>query len=189
MSEPRTGKPEDGTASSWASFVAIFALALAVRALVFFELHDSVLLDVLLGDAKGYVDWARTLHAGDWRGSEVFYQAPLYPYFIGLVFSATDGSVMGVRVLQLLLGSAACGWIALATARFFSREAGLAAGTLLALYPVAIFFDLIVLFEGDDPLPGLTLEVSQADSAGAEKQSWRHYQELSAHIKGETKQE
>lgn len=54
---------------------------------------------------------------------------------------------------------------------------------------VNIFFDLIVLFEGDDPLPGLTLEVSQADSGGAEKQSWRHYQELSAHIKGETKQE
>lgn len=53
---------------------------------------------------------------------------------------------------------------------------------------VNVFFDLIVLFEGDDPLPGLTLDISQADSGGAEKQSFRHYQELPAHIKGETKQ-
>ncbi|MEO1366554.1 MAG: hypothetical protein AAFX50_05220 [Acidobacteriota bacterium] len=53
---------------------------------------------------------------------------------------------------------------------------------------VTVFFDLIVLFEGDEPLGGLTLDVSQADGAGAEKKSWLHYVELPDHIKGSTKQ-
>ncbi|MEO1085414.1 MAG: hypothetical protein AAFY88_14335 [Acidobacteriota bacterium] len=53
---------------------------------------------------------------------------------------------------------------------------------------VNVFFDLLVNFEGDEPLDGLTLDVSHADGSGAEKKSWRHYVELPAHIKGETKQ-
>ncbi|MEM8994503.1 MAG: hypothetical protein AAGF23_06895 [Acidobacteriota bacterium] len=53
---------------------------------------------------------------------------------------------------------------------------------------VNVFFDLIVLFEGDEPLGGLTLDVSQADGSGAEKKSWLHYVELPDHIKGSTKQ-
>jgi len=144
-----TGPSDESARLGARPLLAVFGLALAVRAIVFFELRDAVLLDVLLGDAKGYVDWAREIHGGDWRGSEVFYQAPLYPYFIATVFQLTEGSLLGVRVLQWLLGSAACVWIAAAAARFFrreafAREAGLAAGVLLALYPVAIFFDGIV---------------------------------------------
>ncbi|MEM1181457.1 MAG: hypothetical protein AAGM22_24145 [Acidobacteriota bacterium] len=53
---------------------------------------------------------------------------------------------------------------------------------------VNLLFDLIVLFEGEEPLPGLTLDVSQADSSGAEKKLWRHYLELPPHVKTETKQ-
>ncbi|MDP6979291.1 MAG: glycosyltransferase family 39 protein [Myxococcota bacterium] len=131
------------------SLALVFAVGLGVRFLVFFELRDSVLLEVLLGDSLGYVEWAREISGGAWRGNEVFYQAPLYPYFIAVVFAASDGSLMAVRVLQLLLGSAACVLITLATARFFARtgfaqQAALAAGLLLALYPVAVFFDTII---------------------------------------------
>ncbi len=124
------------------SLALVFATALAVRLVVFFELRDSVLLEVLLGDSMGYVDWARGIAAGTWRGNEVFYQAPLSPYFIAVVFAVSDGSLMAVRVLQLLLGSAACVLIALATARFFARTdfakpAAAVAGLLLALYPAS----------------------------------------------------
>ncbi len=59
-----------------------------------------------------------------------------------VVFAVSDGSLMAVRVLQLLLGSAACVLIALATARFFARTdfakpAAAVAGLLLALYPAS----------------------------------------------------
>ncbi|MEM6794752.1 MAG: hypothetical protein AAF725_12305 [Acidobacteriota bacterium] len=53
---------------------------------------------------------------------------------------------------------------------------------------VDIYFDLIVNFSGNSPLPGLTVDVSQADASGSEKKAWRHYLELPEHSKGSSKQ-
>jgi hypothetical protein len=41
----------------------------------------------VLGDARGYDQWAQRLADGDWIGTEVFYQAPLYPYFLGVIYA------------------------------------------------------------------------------------------------------
>ncbi|MDP2054652.1 MAG: hypothetical protein Q8L75_13525, partial [Acidobacteriota bacterium] len=65
----------------------IFTVALAVRLLHLLQIQPSPFFDVLLGDAHGYDEWARRLAAGDWVGTEVFYQAPLYPYFVGGVYA------------------------------------------------------------------------------------------------------
>ncbi len=47
----------------------------------------------LLGDAKGYFDWGLRISEGNWYGSETFYQAPLYPYFLGVLFSVFGPSL------------------------------------------------------------------------------------------------
>jgi Flp pilus assembly protein TadD len=98
----------------------------------------------LLGDALAYDAWAQRLAAGDWLGQEVFYQAPLYPYLLGLVYSLAGRDLMLVRVLQALLGATSCVLLAIAGGRLFGRRAGVAAGLLLALYAPAIFFDGLV---------------------------------------------
>lgn len=54
--------------------------------------------------------------------------------------------------------------------------------------PTTILFDLVVLFEGNDPLDGLTLDISQADPFEAEKATFRHYVELGSMVKSETRQ-
>ena len=64
--------------------LVIFAVALAVRLVHVWQIRPSPFFDILLGDANGYDQWAQRLAAGDWVGSEVFYQAPLYPYFLGV---------------------------------------------------------------------------------------------------------
>ena len=51
-----------------------------------------------------------------------------------------------------------------------------------------IMFDLIVLFSGSDPLPGITIDISHADSAGTEKSAWRKHLEIPNIVKAETKQ-
>ena len=65
----------------------IFAIALAVRLIHVWQLRSSPFFDVLMGDANGYDQWAQRLAAGDWIGSEVFYQAPLYPYVLGALYA------------------------------------------------------------------------------------------------------
>src|SRR5206468_11805612 len=86
-------------------------------------------------------EWAQRIAAGDWLGHEVFYQAPLYPYLLGVTYAIAGRSLLAVRILQALIGSASCVLLALAGARLFSPRVGLTAGVMLALYAPAIFFD------------------------------------------------
>ena len=122
----------------------IFLVALAVRLVHLWQIQPSPFFDVLLGDANGYDEWARRLAAGDWLGTEVFYQAPLYPYFVGVVYAVFGRDLLILRVIQALIGSASCALLGMAGTRFFSKNVGLTAGLALALYAPAIFFDGLI---------------------------------------------
>ena len=119
----------------------IFVVALIVRLVHLWQLQSSPFFDTLLGDASGYDKWAQRLAAGDWIGSDVFYQAPLYPYFLGVLYAVFGRDLLIVRVIQALVGSASCVLLGLAGARLFSKRVGLVAGLALALWAPAIFFD------------------------------------------------
>ena len=122
----------------------IFIVAFAVRLLHLWQLKSTPFFDTLLGDANGYDQWAQRLAAGDWVGSEVFYQAPLYPYFLGSVYAIVGRDLLIVRIIQAAIGSASCVLLGLAGERLFSRKVGLAAGLALALWTPAIFFDSLL---------------------------------------------
>ena len=123
---------------------AIFAVALAVRLLHVWLLSKSPFFTALMGDAKGYDDWAKRIAGGEWIGTDVFYQAPLYPYFLGVVYKLFGHSLGALRVIQAGMGAASCAFLGLAGYRFFSVWVGLIAGSALALYAPAIFFDALV---------------------------------------------
>lgn len=126
------------------TLLLIFALALAVRLVHVWQMRRSPFFDVLMGDSRGYDEWARRIAGGEWVGRDVFYQAPLYPYFLGVVYAIAGHSLLIVRVVQAVLGSAACVFVALAAACFFSQRVGVVAGVMLALYAPAIFFDGLI---------------------------------------------
>jgi tetratricopeptide (TPR) repeat protein/4-amino-4-deoxy-L-arabinose transferase-like glycosyltransferase len=121
--------------------MVIFATALVVRLVHVWQMRGSPFFSVLMGDSRGYDEWARRIAGGEWLGHDVFYQAPLYPYMLGVIYAAAGRHLLLVRVIQAIIGSASCVLLGLAAARLFSRRAGLAAGLLLALYAPAIFFD------------------------------------------------
>ena len=97
-----------------------------------------------MGDAVSYDAWAQGIAAGNWLGNEVFYQAPLYPYFLGTLFFFVGHNLIAVRVVQALLGALSCGLLSLAATRLFGTRAGLTAGLLLAIYAPAVFFDALI---------------------------------------------
>src|SRR5438874_13310546 len=106
----------------------IFLVALAVRLVHVWQIRRSPLFDLLLGDAHGYDEWARRIAGGDWIGRDVFYQAPLYPYFLAVVYAVVGHSLLAVRIIQAVVGSASCALLALAGERFFTKRIGLVAG-------------------------------------------------------------
>jgi tetratricopeptide (TPR) repeat protein len=122
--------------------LAVFGVALLVRLVHVWQLRRSPFFSLLMGDSRGYDEWAQRIAGGDWLGHEVFYQAPLYPYLLGVIYAIAGRHLLLVRIVQAAIGSASCALLALAAARLFaSRTAGIAAGLMLALYAPAIFFD------------------------------------------------
>ena len=86
-----------------------------------------------MGDSLAYDEWARRIAGGDWMGDQVFYQAPLYPYFLATVYAAVSDDLLVVRVVQAVVGSFSAVLLALATARFLrSRSAGVSGASGLA---------------------------------------------------------
>src|SRR4029078_12637983 len=87
--------------------------------------------------------------AGAGMRLDVFYQAPLYPYLLGVIYAIAGRHLLLVRIVQAVIGAASCALLGLAAARLFSRPSdeargrrpGIAAGLMLALYAPAIFFD------------------------------------------------
>ncbi|MFQ5849007.1 MAG: tetratricopeptide repeat protein [Candidatus Binatia bacterium] len=124
--------------------VAIFVFAFSVRLLYLFQIQAVPLFYHLAADGRQYDEWAQRIAAGDWLGQGVFYQAPLYPYFLGLLQSIVGHDLWSIRVAQIILGAASCSLLYLVGRRFFSREAGIAAGLILSLYAPALFFDGLI---------------------------------------------
>ena len=119
----------------------IFAAAFTLRIVHIWQMRNAPFFTLLMGDARGYDEWAQRIAGGDWIGRDVFYQAPLYPYFLASIYWIAGRSPTLVRIAQAVIGSCSCVLIAAAARRLFSARAGLLAGLMLAVYAPAIFFD------------------------------------------------
>ncbi|HEY7056985.1 MAG TPA: tetratricopeptide repeat protein [Vicinamibacterales bacterium] len=123
---------------------AVFLVALVLRLLALTQLRQAPFWDLLFGDGAQYDEWARRIAAGDWIGSGVFYQSPLYPYFLGALYATVGRSLTVVRVIQCVGDSVACALTAVTTERLFGRTSGLVAGGLMAFYGPSVFFDAVI---------------------------------------------
>ena len=122
----------------------IFLIAFALRGAHVAAIGHAPFARVLMGDARGYDRWGAEIAAGDWVGKETFYQAPLYPYVLGALYTALGHDPSAARWCQALLGACACLLLAWAGRQWLSERHGLVAGALLAIYPAAIFFDGLI---------------------------------------------
>src|SRR5262249_26221819 len=118
----------------------IFLTALAVRLVHVWQMRGSPFFSVLLGDSRGYDEWARRIAGGEWIGTDGFYQAPLYPYMLGAIYAVAGRHLLLVRVVQAVIGSLSCVFLALATERFVSPRASVAPGPMPAPYRPALLF-------------------------------------------------
>src|SRR5947199_10221250 len=119
--------------------LVVFAVAFTLRIIHIWQMRNAPFFTLLMGDARGYDEWARRIAAGDWIGRDVFYQAPLYPYLLGVIYAIAGRHLLLVRIVQAVLGSASCLFLAVTARRIFSDNPGVAPGVMPALYAPAIF--------------------------------------------------
>ncbi|MBQ34748.1 MAG: tetratricopeptide repeat protein [Candidatus Latescibacteria bacterium] len=124
--------------------------ALLIRVAYLYEIGDGLFFEIPLVDAKTYVEGALLLPATGWLGPpEPFWQPPLYPYLLAVVFSVFgEGDLLAPRILQALLGACICSLVYLVGRRVFTHAVALGAGVVAALYGPLIYF-------GGELLPAL----------------------------------
>jgi Flp pilus assembly protein TadD len=144
---PPEAHPTDGEGRPdgwlWTVLLSVCVLAVFLRCLYIRQIHDAPFFGLRLGDGEVYHLWARRIADGDWLGQGVFYQSPLYPYFLAILYRLVDDSVTTVRIVQAFLGGASCVLLAAAGVALFGRR-GAIAGIGLAIYPPAIFLDALL---------------------------------------------
>src|SRR3954454_7885108 len=87
---------------------AILALALALRLAHWWAGRRQPFFAWLAMDSQEYDRWAQEIAAGDWLGSQVFFQAPLYPYLLAILYRLLGRSLDAVYLAQIGLAVAGC---------------------------------------------------------------------------------
>lgn len=120
--------------------IALLAVALLWRLVYFFEMYASPYADDLTLDSRVYHELGLAAAAGEWSHGETFFQAPLYPWLLGITYSLFGPSQTVVKLLQILLSVASCWLIYRLAERVFDRAVGLVALAISAVYGMSLYF-------------------------------------------------
>ena len=89
----------------------VLLLAAGLRGWAAYEYsQEHPLSDAPTIDEASYDAWAVDIASGDWIGEEVFFQEPLYPYFLGGLYASVGRDLFVVRLIQAALGVLTC-WL------------------------------------------------------------------------------
>ena len=129
-----------GTASlSWL-LLAVLLLGLGLRIANLADISNSPFFARPVIDGQAYDRWAMSIVEGK-APSQPFYQDPLYPYFLALVYSVSGHSYWAVYISQLALAMIFLLLIYDTTRLLFDRRAAVAATAMAALYKPFIFYE------------------------------------------------
>ncbi len=152
--------PTGRRGTPWWGTIAVLLLALVVRLVVAADVRAAPDTFAPIIDGEAYLLQALRVPAGEDIADDVYFQAPLYPWLLGLVLRA--GGVEGVldaervgdvapalveqalaagRALNLALGLIAVWLVMRLGGALFSWRAALGAGVLAALYGPFVFYE------------------------------------------------
>jgi len=151
--------------ATWFFIIASVAFVLRLVHLLQLRHNDPFIFSPQM-DALYHHQWALAIAAGREFIADAFFRAPLYPYFLGLVYKLTGANQMVARVIQALIGSAGCGLVYLLARQLIVHRSSfivgpggpcrtehrsgavpLIAGFVMAAYPLAIWYDGELLLE------------------------------------------
>lgn len=131
-----------------AVLVAIVLAGLALRVAYVLVTHDHP----LVGDEPEYNSEARFIADGKWFWTTVPYgiphasmwKAPGYPAFLGVLYSLFGVGPFGARFLQSFVGAITIVLTFMLGRRLLGPRSGLAAAAIVAVYPLAWQFDVLL---------------------------------------------
>ena len=90
------------------SLLALLAATALLRLAHLFAVREAPFVAQLALDSQEYDRWALAIAAGDWLGSAPFFQAPLYPYIVALIYRFLASAPIAVYTFQIFLAVLGC---------------------------------------------------------------------------------
>jgi Flp pilus assembly protein TadD len=122
--------------------LGVFLLALVVRLVYLAAFRGSPFFSQLMVDAQWHDEWAWGWAEGTWsHEGRAFFRAPLYPFWLSVLYRIFGHDLLAVRLVQALLGAGTAAALAGTALRLCGQRAALAAGGIAAAYGALVFFD------------------------------------------------
>jgi tetratricopeptide (TPR) repeat protein len=128
------------------AILLVFVAGCLIRLIYVIAFRESPFFDIPIVDAQWHDNWAKGWADGTWsQGGRAFFRAPLYPFWLSLLYRVFGHDLMAVRIIQALVGASAaaalagCGW------RIGGRRAALWSGGIAAFYGPFVYFDAELL--------------------------------------------
>ncbi|MEA2063696.1 MAG: tetratricopeptide repeat protein [Gemmatimonadota bacterium] len=141
-----TAKKKSFSATGWQEHwpvLLILAAGLVLRVGYIWSMRGHVMFEPLLPgyDMTGFHEWAMRISSGDLGQGKPYYQAPLYPHLLGILYALAGPDILLAKLLQACLGTASL-WLVYTLGRdLFGRGAGLWAAGLMACTPIFPFYE------------------------------------------------
>jgi 4-amino-4-deoxy-L-arabinose transferase-like glycosyltransferase len=121
--------------------VLLIIVAVAIRLFyVIYLSNTSPFFRVPLLDAKWHHLWAMQVASGKLAGQIAFFRAPMYPYFLGLVYAVFEVGPWVPLIIQSLLGGLSCLVLDRIVRRIWSPDFARWSGYAMAFCPTLIYF-------------------------------------------------
>ena len=121
----------------------VFSVAFLLRFVYLIAYSSSPFFQVHLADALYHQDWALRILGGDIFSLKihgVLYKAPLYPYFLALVYRISGTSNFLPMLLQVIMAALSCLLLFLIGKKYFSARAACVGALIYNFYFPAVYF-------------------------------------------------
>ncbi len=125
--------------------VLIIILAAGIRIFYWIQFQSTDLGSILLIDAEGYHLKALKLLTNGWLGDSAFYQAPLYPYFLAIIYKIFGPQTLIIQGIQIVLSIGTVWLIYKIGETLFNRKVAILGAGLCAVYGPFIFYSVLIL--------------------------------------------
>jgi tetratricopeptide (TPR) repeat protein len=127
----------------WLPVLLAFSAVLHVVYLI--QLQHTPYATFLMVDAEGYHLKALKLLKDGWLGEGIFFQAPLYPYFLALIYKVFGVSFLAVQIVQVFISLANIILIYFIGKNLFDEKTALLGAVLAVFYgPMAYYSGLLL---------------------------------------------
>ncbi|MBN2572650.1 MAG: glycosyltransferase family 39 protein [Ignavibacteriales bacterium] len=126
----------------------ILFVGLVLRLIYVLEINNTPFANNLFSDAKIYNEWAKSIvSTNDWVGKDVFFMAPIYPYFLAIIYKVFGQSILFIQLLQVIISTFSILLIYICAKKLFLEKVALISAAISSVYSVFVFYSGAILSE------------------------------------------